>query len=238
MTSYSNGEKLLRSLSAPAYSIATTSRLVGITRWSIVRYLRGYEYKHFIDEEEFPVHQPPVINQSLEDSTYASFLDLVDLLVVKEFLDRGFTLQRLRPAFDEVRNRLGTHHFATSKFYTHGDQITLELPSDGTMIALLTGGQIAMGEITRKLSVKLDFEDVTEHGFARRFYPQGKAGAVVIDPEISFGRPVLIGYGVATSNIYDLYLGEDRQAEPVSSWFNIPVPQIETAVQFEHSLWV
>lgn len=231
MAFYSSGDKLLRSLSAPAYSIATTSRLVGLARWSVTRYLRGYfEYKS-------RVQQPPVIDQSEPDSTYASFLDLVDLLVVKEFLDRGFTLQRLRPALEEVKERLGTHHFASSKFYTHGTEIILELPKSGEMIALLTGGQMAINEITKKLSSKLDFEDITEHGFARRFYPQGKGGLIVIDPEVSFGRPTLIGYGVATSNIYDLYLGEDQQVEPVSTWFNIPVPQIETAVQFEHGLW-
>jgi len=86
-------------------------------------------------------------------------------------------------------------------------------------------------------SDRLNFEDATRFGFARRWYPRGKKGNIVIDPEISFGRPTLIGTGIPTNNIYDLYLGEDQNIEPVSNWFNIPVPQIESAVQFEHSLW-
>ena len=38
--------------------------------------------------------------------------------------------------------------------------------------------------------------------------------------------------------IYDLYLGENEKYSTVSKWFDIPVSEIKTAVQFEHSLWV
>jgi len=238
MASYSgDASELLKSLDTPAYSIAETSRLVGVPRWSIKRYLRGYEYTYFIREKVHEGQQPPVVNQTEESSTYASFLDLVDLLFVKEFLKRGFSLQYLRRALAEAKEYLGTPHFARSEFYTSGSEIILRLPKDGNMIALMTHGQIAIPEIIKKLSNKLDFENVTEFGLARRWYPKGKKGLIVIDPQISFGRPTLIGYNVATSNIYDLYLGEKEKIGPVSDWFKIPVPKIKTAVQFEHSLW-
>ncbi len=237
MVSYSNSNKLLQSLEAPAYSIAETSRLVGIPHWSVNRYLRGYEYKYFVGEESFGGHQPPVISQSEEDSAYASFLDLADLLIVKEFLERGFPLQYLRRALAEAKKYLGTHHFARSEFYTSGNEIVLKIPQNGALIALMTGGQTAIPEVIKKLSRKLDFENTTRHGFAQRFYPRGKNGSVVIDPQISFGRPTLIGYSVATSTIYDLYLGEKKRFKPVSDWFDIPISKIRAAVQFEHSLW-
>ncbi|HLF27836.1 MAG TPA: hypothetical protein VJG32_16000 [Anaerolineae bacterium] len=236
MIVYPSGE-LLASLNAPAYSIAETSRLIGIPSWSVSRYLRGYEYKYRTKEETREGQQPPVVSQSDEGATYASFLDLVDLLFVKEFLGRGFTLQHLRLALIEAKTYLGTPHFARSEFYTSGDQIVLKLPKQGYMIALITGGQIAIPEIIEKLSDKLDFETITEFGLVQRWYPKGKSGMIVIDPQVCFGRPTLIGRGTATSNIYDLYLGESEQVEPVSKWFNIPVPDIKAAVQFEHSLW-
>lgn len=231
-----NGNGLIKSLDAPAYSISETSRLTGIPRWTIGRYLRGYEYMYSIKGQEFEVHQPPVVSQSLEKSTYASFLDLVDLLVVKELLHRGFSLQRIRMALLEAKERLGTCHFARSEFYTSGNEIILKLPKDGHLVALMTGGQFAFPKIIEKLSKKLDFENITEYGFARRWYPRGREGMIVIDPQIAFGRPTLIGYSIATSNIYDLYLGENQRYLPVSKWFNIPIPKIKTAVQFEHSL--
>ena len=232
MSSSSTSNELINSLSIPAYSIAFTSRLVGIQSWSVARYLRGYfEYK-------YQVQQPPIIEQSKTGSTYASFLDLIDLIYVKEFIQRGFTIQYLRRALAEAKYYLGSPHFARSEFYTSKNEIVLRLPKDGNLIALMTGGQLTIPEITKKLSDKLDFEDITEFGFARRWYPKGKNGLIVIDPQISFGRPTLVGYSVPTSNIYDLYLGESEKYSTVSKWFDIPVPEIKTAVQFEHSLWV
>lgn len=235
MPSYSDRNELLYSLDAPAYSIGFASRLTGITRWSISRYLRGYDYK--LDKKaEYKRHKPPVVDQS-QESIFASFLDLIDLLFVKEFLKRGFTLQYLRRALAEAKRYLGTPHFARSEFYTSSNQIIVKLPQDGALIALMTGGQLAIPEIARKLSKRLEFEDITGYGFARRWYPQGIGGSIVIDPQISFGKPTLGEYGIPTSNIYDLYLGESKNFTTVSRWFDVPVPEIKTAVQFEHSLW-
>ncbi len=236
MISDSEQNQLIESLHAPAYSIAETSRLVRLSKWSVGRYLRGYEYEYLVKEQTHVGQQPPVVNQSTGGSTYASFLDLVDLLFVKEFLKRGFTLQYLRKALGEARCYLGTPHFARSEFYTSGAGIVLELPAHPAFVALMRGGQTTIPEITKKLSNKLDFETITQFGLARRFYPKGKNRPIVIDPQVSFGRPTLVGYGVATSNIYDLYLGEKKKIKPVSDWFNIPVPLVRAAVQFEHSL--
>jgi uncharacterized protein (DUF433 family) len=230
------GRDLLNTLNFPIYPIYQTSRLVGIPKWTVKRYLRGYEYKYLVSGASREGHQPPVINPT-EGSSHASFLDLIDLLYVKEFLERGFTLHFLRQALTEARERLGTPHFARSVFFTSGDQIVLKLPKDGNLIALMTGGQLTIQEITEKLNSILDFENVTEYGLAQRWYPNGKNGRIVIDPRVSFGQPTLIGYGTSTNNIYDLYLGENKKVKPVSGWFNIPAPQIRTAVQFEHSLW-
>lgn len=236
MPSDSAGIDLVNSLSAPAYPISFSSRLTGITRWSIARYLRGYDYK--IDKKaDYKRHKPPVVDQS-EESIYASFLDLVDLLFVKEFLKRGFTLQYLRRSLAEAKHYLGTPHFARSEFYTSTRRIILKLPQDGALIALMTGGQLAIPEIAKKLSEKLEFESITGYSFARRWYPNGPKGSIVIDPQVSFGKPILAGYGISTSNIYDLYLGENKNLTTVSRWFDVPAAEIKTAVQFEHSLWM
>jgi len=227
---------LIQVLNEPIYPVFQISSLVGIKRWTVKRYLQGYFYEYNVGSTSRIGHQPPVVNPD-EKTYYASFLDLIDLLYVKEFLKRGFSLYFLRKALSEARERLGTPHFARSVFFTSGDQIVLKLPKDGNLIALMTHGQLTIQEITEKLSAKLDFENVTEFGFAQRWYPHGKRGHIVIDPRKSFGQPTLIGYGTSTSNIYDLYKGEDGKVESVSKWFNIPANKITTAVRFEHSLW-
>lgn len=225
-------------LNAPAYSIAEASRLVDMKPWTVRRYLKGYEYNYsYLGHVQRSI-QPPVIKDDQERETYASFLDLMDLVFVREFLIRGFKLPTLRKALDEAREYLGTPHFARSIFFTSGSRkIFLELPKDGIMIALLSGGQSVMPDIIESLSDRLEFEDITELGFASKWYPKGMNGLIVIDPEVSFGRPTIIGTGIPTNNIFDLYLGEGQKIEPVSNWFKIPANQIQAAVQFEHSLW-
>lgn len=221
---------LYKTLSAPTYSIAEVHRLTGISRWRISRWLRGYKY----DGGE----QDPVITRSISpESTYASFLDLIDLLFVKKFVERGFSLQLIRKALEEARTHLGTPHFARNKFFTSSDKIILELPeSSNNVVALLTDGQRAIGEIIDKVYDKLDFEEVTEFGFVSRWYPEGKEGYIIIDPQISFGKPTVKGSGIATENIYDLYLGENRKIEPVRNWFQLPRHKIQAAIRFEASL--
>jgi uncharacterized protein (DUF433 family) len=172
------------------------------------------------------------------ESTYASFLDLIDLLFVKRFIERGFTLQYVRKALKDARKYLGTPHFARNKFFTGSKQIILELPTGSEMIALLTGGQEAMNEVIEQVYDKLEFEEVTEFGFANRWYPtpEGKQGLIVIDPQVSFGRPAIKGRGIATENVYDLYLGELEKVEPVSNWFQLPRHEVQAAVRFEAAL--
>ena len=222
-------------LNSPTYSIAEVSRLVNMNPWTVKRYLQGYEYDYLNSKTV----QPPVVkNGKSNRAIFASFLDLVDLIFVREFMRRGFGLPTLRSALDEARERLGTPHFARSLFFTSGSkEIILKLPKDGSMIALLTGGQSAMPQIIELLSNKLEFEDVTGYGFVKKWYPRGNKGLIVIDPEISFGRPILKGRAVPTHNIYDLYLGEKKKTKPVSEWFNIPVPELDAAISFEQHLW-
>lgn len=237
MTSFldPSGERLYKTLTTPTYLLAEASLLVGISRWRISRWIKGYEYTYSVRSEKRRGRQESVVNYCEEPCV--SFLDLIDLLFVKRFLEHGFTLQFLRMAFEEARILLGAPHFARSTFYTNGKQIILQLTSESKyMIALMTGGQIAIPAIIEQLDDKIDFEDVTGLGLARRWYPRGKNGLIVIDPQISFGRPTLVDRGVATENIYDLYMGENRKIEPVSYWFKIPRHEIKAAISFQSSL--
>lgn len=220
---------LYKTLSAPTYSIAETSRLTGISRGRISRYLRGYIYEGG--------ELDPVISRSIPpESTYASFLDLIDLLFVKRFIESGFSLQFIRKALEEARIHLGSRHFARSRFFTSSKTIILDLPNSSNMVGLLMGGQRALSEVIENVYDKVDFEEITEFGFVSKWYPRGRGGYIVIDPTISYGRPTIMGSGIATENIFDLYLGEKKKLDPVKSWFDLPKHKIQAAVRFETSL--
>jgi uncharacterized protein (DUF433 family) len=230
-----SGASLYKILTTPTYSLIESSQLVGITRWRVARWVHGYEYVYSVGKEQRAGRSASVIRHA--DEPQVSFLDLIDLLIVRRLLEKGFTLQYLRSALDEARTLLGTPHFARSTFYANTKQISLQLEHGSKyMITLMTGGQSVMAEVVEKLDDRIDFERVTGFNLASRWYPNGRTGLVVVDPQISFGRPTLVGHGVATENIYDLYLGESKRIKPVSEWFQIPGHEIRAAISFQNGL--
>jgi uncharacterized protein (DUF433 family) len=57
----------------------------------------------------------------------------------------------------------------------------------------------------------------------------------VLDPEVSFGRPVLTAYGVPTEIIAHA-MKVEQDAKTVAVQFEIPVDKIRAAVKFEEQL--
>lgn len=87
--------------------MAETSRLAGLSSGPVRRWLRGDQYTYGAAVR----CQLPVVHGHQVLSSYASFLDVVDLLFVKRFLDHGLSLQNVRRVLDEAREILGSRHF-------------------------------------------------------------------------------------------------------------------------------
>jgi len=88
----------------PTYTTSVAGRLVGLRRERVRRWLLGYEYDYTRAGEatRHRVKKAPVIHREGGDAAFASFLDLIDLLFVRKFLDAGVSLQKLRRALDEA----------------------------------------------------------------------------------------------------------------------------------------
>jgi len=222
----------------PMYPAATVGRLVGLTSTRVRRWLQGYDFAYLTGSKgEIRLgHKGPVIKRGeAAFANYASFLDLIDLLFVKKFLDHGVSLQRIRKALQEAEELIGGHHFAQSKFFTDGKNIYLQVKDNSdALLELLSGGQWVIAHIIKQLAHQIDFDRPT--GFARKWYPLGRDGLIVLDPSVSFGKPTLIGRGVPTANIYDFYLGEDEKMDNVCSWMDLKKEEVEAAVTFERQL--
>jgi len=230
--------ELVKILDAPSYSLAETARLTDLSRSRVRRWLQGYSYSYSVSDEKEIRHgsQEPVIDRGRTlGTTYASFLDLIDLLFVKKFLDHGFGLQTIRHALDEAREYLGTNHFARKTFFTSGRNIFLQMDNRGEyVIKLMSGGQWAIADIIIALAHKIDFDESTD--FARRWYPWGKDRLIVIDPLISFGRPSIVGKGTATESVFDFYNGENEKIDEVCRWMGLTPNEANAAVGFELQL--
>jgi len=160
---------------------------------------------------------------------------LIDLLFVKQFLDHGASLQKVRKALQEATEVLGTDHFARETFFTDGRKIYLQMKASGdAILELLSGGQWVIAPVIQELAERIEFHKPT--GLARRWYPMGRDGLVVLDPLVSFGRPAIVGRGIPTATVYDFYLAENRNPRSVRSWMGINRNEARAAIKFEESL--
>jgi uncharacterized protein (DUF433 family)/DNA-binding transcriptional MerR regulator len=228
-------------LTVAIYDIPEVARLSQLSHSRVRRWLRGYSYEYGDGASRQTRHQAPVVPR--EEAQYASFLDLIELRFAKAFLDRGFSPQKVRAAFAEAAELTGEDHpFARRRFFGMGLRIFLELQRQrplshrraephNNLLELLTHGQWAIGPIVREYASQVRFDRRSRA--VTSWWPLGRRMPVMIDPRISAGAPVLKGHGIRTANLYDLYLGESRNARAVADWMSVSVADVEAAVRFE-----
>ena len=225
----------------PRYTAAMAGRLTGLRPERVRRWLQGYEYTYSVGtkREIRSGHKEPVVSRiKTNESRYASFYDLIDLLLVKEFLAKGLSLQRIRLALSEAEMLLGGRHFAHRDFFTDGNNIYLQIKDEKdkaeALMELLPGGQWVIAPIIKQFARQIDFHETT--GFAEKWYPRGRTGLVVLDPKICFGAPTIKGRGVTTANVFDLFIAESKNLDSVCYWMSLRKSEAEAAVAFENKI--
>ena len=162
----------------------------------------------------------------------ASFLDLIDLLFAKPFLDRGLRLRHLHAALGEAEKLLGADHFASREFFTDGHGLFLRAHTYGeALLSLLSDGEWVAADGVLQVAERIDFDAAS--GRAERWYPAGIDGLIVIDPYVACGRPTIDGRGVATGEVYASFVAERRSVTPVCARFALDAREVEAAVAFE-----
>ena len=226
----------LNLLQFPNYPFADAGRLAGVSTQKVRRWCRGYEYPGSRME-------PVVIGGTRPASEYSpthlSFLELVDVLFVKRFVDEGVSLHKVRKALNEAREILGTSHFARRTFFTDGAEIYLQMDDKAgekaeDILQLLSDSQWMIAPVVLELAKQIDFGGPDES--ASRWYPVGREHPVVIDPAVSFGKPRVDGRRTTTAIVYDLYLAEGNSFDAVQDWWDMSVEEARAAVYFEEWL--
>jgi len=227
--------RYLELLETPAYPIAEAARMVGLSSGQVKRWLQGYAFTYHTRERPHlrQSKMPPVVPRAKAGSSFASFLDVIDLLLVKELLADGISLQHARVAIDEAKQVLDVQHLGYETFFTLGRTVLLEIGSSSIM-ALHTGGQMAFERLVRELGHQIEFDRQTK--LAIRWYPLHPDRRVVVDPSVSFGRPVITGRRVTTSSIYDYFVSERRQVKVLCEWMGLKEEEVESAVKLEEAL--
>ncbi len=107
------------------YGLPEAARLTKVSKGRIRRWLKGYDY-HVGKKRR---HSDAVWQGDLKspDGKIAiSFLDLIEIRFVEEYLKAGVSWNTMRKVRSKAREELGTEHpFCTNRFVTDGKKILL-----------------------------------------------------------------------------------------------------------------
>lgn len=166
-----------------------------------------------------------------------SFLDLVEVKFVEHFRVARISMQALRTASRNARERLGVSHpFASGgvKFQSDRKKVFLETAratGDRELLDLMTNQVVMYDVIERSFASDLSFD---ASGLARMWRPAiNVAPNVIVAPAFAFGRPVISRRNVPTRVLYDSFRAHRGDARVVADWFDIEPGEVNEAILFE-----
>lgn len=215
----------------PAYAIAEAAGYLRLPKSTLRAWMIGQPY-HVGEVQKF---FRPVIEIADPKHRSLSFINLVEAFVLAG-LRRKHTvpLPNVRKAVDYLRKHFNSRRpLADEQFETDG--VDLFVRRYGDLIGASQEGQTLMESMLRQ-RLKLVKRD--PEGIPRKLIlfpaPRGRKDSadVVIDPRISFGRPVLDRLGVRTAILYERFMaGED--IEELARDYGAPPDAIQNAIRCE-----
>jgi uncharacterized protein (DUF433 family) len=216
----------------PAYSIAEAAHYLRmptatLRSWVLGRYYpAGHEQRFFRPVIELPDRGRPRL----------SFVNLVEAHVLDAIRrDHEVALKHVRTAlaFLAKHKQRSRHPLAEQDFVT--DKVHLFIEEYGRLINISRDGQLAMRSVVDAYLERIERD---AKGLPIRLFPftrrrtLDEPRAVVIDPTISFGRPVLIGTGIPTAVIAERYKAGDSM-DALAADYGRTRLEIEEAVRCE-----
>ena len=208
----------------PAYSVLEAAHYLGIPA-STVRY--------------WAAGRPDVSQALIAAAGIApvslSFINLVELHVLGAIRrEHEISLPKVREAIQFLkRHYKASHPLASHQLETDGLDLFVE--QYGRLINISQDGQVAIREVL-EASLKRIERDTA--GMPIKLYPftrsnlQHAPKLVVIDPALSFGRPVIAGTGLATEVIAERYKAGESVEDLVQD-YGRPKAEIEEAIRCE-----
>jgi uncharacterized protein (DUF433 family) len=223
------------------YTRAEAARLIGVTQTRLRRWVGGYTYWYRHQSVESRRRRPAVVQSKLPvlgGSVALSFVELMELRVVKALVDRGISLQHVRAAATLAARQFDTSYpFAARRVFTDGQRVFATLardPSVAEMIELSRDAmdQIIAGRVFEPFLDDVDFDAVTT--LAERWWPLGRSVPVVLDPRIAFGAPVVAGTRIRTNIVAGM--ASRTTPDETARVYRVSVESVQAAVRFEQQL--
>lgn len=215
----------------PAYGIPEAAGYLRLPVSTLRAWLLGQHYR----AGQQPKFFKPVIEIADRSERQLSFINLVEAFVLAGIRrEHEIPLPKVRKAVDYLRRAFNTKRpLADEQFETDG--IDLFVEKMGSLIGATQEGQIQMREIIRDRleRVHRDPKGVPQKIVLFPARPEKRGSAdIVIDPRLSFGRPVLDRFGVRTAILAERFdAGDD--IEVLAREYSAPPEAIQNAIRCE-----
>ena len=188
-----------------SYGVMEAAHYLRIPRTTIRDWVLGRHYRS-TNGVRF---SKPIIQLPNPDMKLLSFMNLVEIHVLDAIRRKhDIPLEKVRTAMNYLLRQFPSKHLlADQEFITDG--MNLFINKFSQLINISQEGQLAIQEVLQAHLHRIE-RDIK--GIPIRLYPftrkrdlQEEPRAVVIDPQVSFGRPVLAGTGIPTAVIAERY---------------------------------
>ena len=191
------------------------------------------------------IHYDPLIRTDLperEGQEALTFMELVELMYIKGFRRAGAPWKLIHEAAAVAARLFQTEHpFAMRKFFADPGGIYAELQeAEGgdSLVRMVGHGQHAFQDVVRPYLGQLEFDPLE---VPTRWWPMGREGRVVVDPQVAFGAPIVAEIGIPTRILAEALNAEleydpARGLERVAWAYKVPPRHVQTAARFEEWL--
>ena len=220
----------------PTYGILEAAHLLKIPPNTLRSWIRGRLYHTHQGRRKFE----PLIMLPDENLPLLSFVNLVEAHVLDAIRYKyEIPLINVRQAISHLREYSHSQH-PLADYWFQVDGLDLFVEEAGQIVNVTRKGQLALREI---ITAYLKRVERDPRGAAVALYPYLKrhpekmeeAKLVLIDPRVSFGKPVLVGVGVPTAVVADRRSAGESIAE-LAKDYGCEASEIEKAIEYELAL--
>ena len=214
----------------PTYTLAEAAYYLGIPVATLRSWVLGRHYPVAGGEKFFA----PVIEIADKKKRRLSFINLIEAHILNAIRRKHeIQLPKVRKAVVYLGNKLQSRHpLADQQFETDG--LNLFVQKYGQLINITDDGQLAMRNVLQSFlkRVKRDTQGTPVKLYLFVRGAMEEPFAVVVDPTVSFGRPVLEGTGIPTEILAQRYKAGDSY-DQLAEDYGRPKEEIEEAIRYE-----
>ncbi|MGB8338256.1 MAG: DUF433 domain-containing protein [Burkholderiales bacterium] len=217
----------------PAYTTAEASRYLKVANATLRSWFVGRTYPKGGDVARFN----PIIQPCKKTPVQLSFWNLIEAHVLRALrTDHGVPIMEVRNAIKYAERTLKIERLLLHKdLQTHAGQVFLDKYEE--LINLSASGQIAMRKLLEEHLKRVEWD---RWQFPVRLYPFSASESatpdrrIAIDPNIAFGRPVLLHKGISTGVIADR-IDAGESVNELAEDYGLSPAEIEEAVLYERA---